>query len=211
MPAGIEMSSARIWTGFFNTTLMSNFAAKQFRGQQYTFGYLQPMVLQPLLTPTGGDPVVVPIDVQFGCHCFTEEFKNALHQDEHRYSHLGELRAFDVIRYECSLQLPAIVNSMLGGKIYWCQESYTYVTKVSLSNTEGVAQDYSLFFSLTKNADSVHPALNMFVKSAYLRGLAAPTGADGWRFRALIGLVSGMYERPKPKPRPTKQKKGKGK
>ncbi|MGF6766252.1 hypothetical protein P3T24_006598 [Paraburkholderia sp. GAS33] len=190
---------------------MSNFAAKQFRGLQYTFGHLQPLVLQPLLTPTGGDPVIVPVDVQFGCHCFTEEFKDALHQDEHRYSHLGELRAFDVIRYECSLQLPAIVNAMLGGMIYWCKESYTYVTRVTLPDTDGVAQDYSLFFSLTKNSDSVHPALNMFVKSAYLRGLAAPPASDGWRFRSLIGLVSGVYEPPKPKERPKKKKKGKEK
>jgi hypothetical protein len=186
---------------------MSNFAAKQFRGRPYTFEHLQPLVLQPTLTPTGCEPVVVSVDVQFGCHCFTEEFKGALHQDEHRYAHNGELRAFDVIRYECSLQLPTIVNAMLGGLIYWCQESYTYVTKVKLSDAGGGEQDYSLFFSLTRNADSVLPAVNMFVKSAYLRDLAAPAGGRRWRFGALIGLVSGVYEPQQPKARPKKKKK----
>lgn len=186
---------------------MSNFAAKQFRGQSYTFEHLQPLTLEPELTPTGGAPVVVRISVQFGCHCFTEEFKDALHQDEHRYSHLGELRAFDLTRYECSLRLPKIVNAMLGGMIYWSQESYTYVTKVTLPNAQGREQDYSLFFSLTKNQDSVRPALNMFVKSAYLRDLAAPAGANRWRFGSLIGLVSGVYEPQKTKPRPKKKTK----
>jgi hypothetical protein len=75
---------------------MSNFAAKQFRGQPYTFEHLEPRRLDTDLPLTGEDePVVVSITVQFGCHCFTEKFDSALHLDEHRYIHLNELRAFD--------------------------------------------------------------------------------------------------------------------
>jgi hypothetical protein len=62
---------------------------------------------------------------------------------------------------------------MLGGKVYWSTESYTYVAQIALPTQQGT-HDYSLFFSLPKNLDSVRPALNMFVKSAYLKGLAAP-------------------------------------
>lgn len=150
--------------------------------------------------------MVVSVTVQFGSHCFTEKFDNALHLDEHRYVHLNELRAFDEERYRCSLQLPRIIDSMLGGKVYWSTESYTYVAQITLATKEGV-RDYSLFFSLTKNVDSVRPALKMFVKSAYLRSLAAPPNADSWRFRALVGLKSGVYEqKKKSRPRPKTKK-----
>jgi hypothetical protein len=185
---------------------MSNFAAKQFRGQTYTFEHLQPRWLDAELFPTEGELVIVPVTVKFGCHCFTETFDYAVHLDEHRYDHLGEVRAFDEKRFQCSLQLPDIVDSMLGGKVYWSTESYTYVAQITLPTQQGTL-DYSLFFSLTKNLDSVRPALNMFVKSAYLKSLAAPPNADSWRFRALIGLKSGVYEKkPKSRPKPKKKK-----
>jgi hypothetical protein len=186
---------------------MSTFAAKQFRGQTYTFEHLQPRRLDAELSPTPGELVVVPVTVQFGCHCFTEAFDKMTHSDEHRYVHLNELRAFDEERFQCSLKLPDIIDSMLGGKVYWSTESYTYVAQITLPTQEG-ALDYSLFFALTRNSDAVRPALNMFVKSAYLKGLAAPPNAESWRFRALIGLKSGVFEKKKkPKPRPKANKK----
>jgi hypothetical protein len=91
--------------------------------------------------------------------------------------------------------------------VYWSTESWTYVAQVSLPTQQGM-QDYSLFFSLTKNKESVGPALNMFVKSAYLRGLDVPPNTNSYRFNALIGLTSGVYQKKK-KERPKPQGKGK--
>lgn len=60
----------------------------------------------------------MPVRVTFGSHCFTEDFDTAKHGDHHRYAHLGEVRAFDLERYACSLQLPRVVDAILGGTIY---------------------------------------------------------------------------------------------
>ncbi|MBU9384047.1 hypothetical protein [Burkholderia gladioli] len=187
---------------------MNHFAAKRFRGQQYTLEHLQPMILQVPLSPAGKPPISVSIVVRFGCHCFTVSFRDDIHGDEHRYTHPGELRAFDETRYWCSRQLPTVIAGMLGGMIYWSRESYTYVAQVVLPMADG-PRDYSLFFSLTKNHASLLPALNMYVKSAYLRNLAASTGAQRWRFRSLVGLVAGVYQEQE-NARPKKKKAPKG-
>lgn len=137
----------------------------------------------------------------FSCHCFTETFDEALHQDHHRYTFRGELRAFDVNRHECSLQLPAVIAAMFRGRIHRGDGSLTYVAYITLSDVPG-AQPYSVFFSLEKDNSKLDNVLSMRIKSAYLKPLVAKANAQSWRFVSLAGEVSGLFVKvPKTRPR----------
>ncbi|CUJ74729.1 hypothetical protein [Achromobacter kerstersii] len=183
---------------------MSNFPHKQFEGTLYTFAHLAPVRLQIPLN--AAKTSFVDMEVEFGCHCFTEEFDPQKHRPDHRYTHKNELRAFNTQRHECSLQLPQLLQEMQHGMIYNADQSYTYAAHISLASSSGL-QDYSIFFSLKKDNSVETPALKMFVKSAYLKPLVARPNAQKWRFVSLAGQISGAFPPKEKKPRPEKQKK----
>jgi hypothetical protein len=186
---------------------MSNFPNKQFEGIVYTFEHLQPAQLTVLLNADGS--ATVPMQVTFGSHCFTEDFDNEKHRPDHRYTYKGELRAFDTARYECSLHLPKVLQSLVKGTIYNAHESYTYAAHIALESMNG-PQSYSVFFSLEKDRRAELPALRMFIKSAYLKPLVAKPNAQNWRFASLAGQISGVFgPRPK-KAKPEKKKAPQG-
>jgi hypothetical protein len=182
---------------------VSDFHQKQFEGTLYDFKHLQPIKLK--LPLNSAATVNIDIDVSFGCHCFTEEFNPSKHLDHHRYTHKNELRAFDPTRYECSLQLPQVIQNMLRGRIYWADKSYTYVAMITLTSMAG-SQNYSVFFSLEKNLQTAIPALRMFIKSAYLRPSVAKPNSQGWRFVSLAGQVAGVFAEKGKSGKPQKQK-----
>lgn len=183
---------------------MSSFSHKAFGGQTYAFEHLHPRNLSVALKPPTGE-VIAKVQVSFGIHCFTEEFDHSKHGDHHRYTHGRELRAFNLERYECSLQLPSIVDAITGGKVYYAGDSYTYVAHIEVP-PGSAAQNYSLFFNLVKDASSTlqAPQANMFIKSAYFRDLAAAQNGANWRFAALVGLNTGVYP-PSVKSKPVKK------
>lgn len=83
------------------------------------------------------------LHVTYSIHCFTEEFDTNQHTQHHRYTHAGETRAFDVIRYNCSAGLPAIVANLARAKVYRAmQDNYTYVAHIPVAVLQ---QPYSLF------------------------------------------------------------------
>jgi hypothetical protein len=178
---------------------VSDFANKTFEGQVYTFPHLAQMTL-PVELVVQQEPIRIPVRVTFGCHCFTEEFDPEKHGGHHRYRHLGEERAFDVERYQCSLQLPQVIHAMLSGTIYRADRSYTYVAQIVLPHITGL-QPYSIFFSLEKARKSPSPAVEMFVKSAYLSPLKHSPNAQSWRFKALVGEKAEVFSPKKPKGR----------
>jgi hypothetical protein len=186
---------------------VSDFPQKHFEGNLYDFGHLAPRTLQiPIADPPGH----IDLYVTFGWHCFTEGFDPLVHQDHHRYRDtvkgVTETRAFDLARHECSLQLPTVVQSMLRGRIYHSQESYTYVAHIELATAAGLQQPYSVFFSLEKDALSATPAVRMYVKSAYLKPLVAKPNAQTWRFVQLAGEISGAFQPKAKKAKPQKKK-----
>lgn len=183
---------------------MSNFPNKQFEGRRYQFGHLEPMQMK--LPLNAGKTTFIDMHVAFGCHCFTEEFDASQHRPDHRYTYNGELRAFNTLRYECSLQLPRLMHAMQNGTIYNADESYTYAAHITVESISG-PQTYSIFFSLQKDCSVQTPALSMFVKSAYLKPLVAKTNAQSWRFVSLAGEISGAFPPKKKKPKPAKKKK----
>lgn len=178
---------------------MSTFPNKPFEGQVYSFPHLEQMTLSVDLT-VKKEPISIPVNITFGCHCFTEEFNPEVHGEHHSYKHLGEERAFDVTRYECSLQLPQVMRAMLGGTIYRADKSYTYVAQISLPPALG-QQAYSVFFSLEKTRRYAKPSVELFVKSGYLSQLKHSPNAQTWRFKALVGETAEVFE-PTIKPRP---------
>lgn len=182
---------------------VSNFPQKQFEGVVYEFNHLNPIETRIALNADGTQSM--GLYATFGCHCFTETFKVGHHQDHHRYTHKGELRAFDVTRYECSLQLPHVMQAMLKGRVYNAVESYTYAAHITLVSLTG-PQSYSVFFSLEKDRKAATPAVRMFVKSAYLKPNVAKPNAQGWRFVSLAGQIAGVFQPKDKKPRPQKKK-----
>ncbi len=183
---------------------MSQFPQKQFEGTTYTFHHLDS---KTHVVTVGNPSVSITLHVTFGCHCFTEEFKSELHREHHRYMYKGEHRAFNALRYECSLQLPYVVFSeLLDGMIYHAEKSLTYVALISLGGPDN-KHDYSIFFDLEKDRSVQYPAVRMFVKSAYLKPLVAKVNAQNWRFKGLLAEISGAFP-PKPKgKKPAKKKK----
>lgn len=186
---------------------MSNFANKQFEGTLYTFTHLQPTRLKVPLNMDG--TIAIDMHVTFGCHCFTEGFDGTVHRADHRYTHGHETRAFDTLRYQCSLQLPRLVLSMLKGKIYRADDSFTYAAQISLASGTAM-QDYSIFFNLEKDKHAKAPALRMFVKSAYLKPLVAMPNAQNWRFVSLAGQIAAVFPPKEKKPKQPKKKAPKG-
>lgn len=182
---------------------MSKFPNKHFEGALYQFGHLDPMQMKLHLNADGTS--TIDLHVTFGCHCFTEKFDATQHRQDHRYTYKGELRAFDTLRYQCSLQLPQVIVLMQKGTIYNADESYTYAAHITLG-ASAEPQTYSVFFSLQKDRSVQRPALRMFVKSAYLKPLVAKAGAQSWRFISLAGQISGAFPPKEKKPKPTKKK-----
>lgn len=186
---------------------MSKFPHKQFQGEVYTFDHLDSLTVEVPLNSSGDN--VIKMTVTFGCHCFTEKFEGSVHSPDYSYRYRNEIRAFNVQRYVCSLQLPNVILKMLGGTIYHAGDSYTYAAQLNLG--EGVsAQSYSVFFSLERDRNAGEPALRMFVKSAYLKPLVTSSNAQNWRFKSLAGQISGAFQPKAKKPRPTKKKAPKG-
>ena len=182
---------------------MSKFPNKQFQGKLYVFDHLAPAQMQVSLNSQRTN--FVDLHVTYGCHCFTEEFRNGFHTEHHRYTYSGELRAFDPSRYACSLQLPLVVEAMLGGRVYHADKSYTYVAQITLPSADGT-QSYSVFFSLEKDRQVERPALKMYIKSAYLKPLVAQANAQSWRFVSLAGDISGAFTPKEKKSKPKKKK-----
>ncbi len=177
---------------------MNKFPHKEFEGVTYQFSHLKPLRLEISLSQ---DKKVISLYITFSCHCFTEKFDSEKHFEHHKYTHKKEIRAFDKIRYECSLQLPSIIQKMLSGKIYRTNESYTYVTEIVLDREE----KYSIFFSLEKST-KLEDSLRIFIKSAYLKPLVSKNNAQNWRFQGLAGIILGIYPRKIKKMKPKKKK-----
>lgn len=181
---------------------MSRFPQKQFQGKLYEFSHLTPTTHTVPLNAAGTFSVL--LQVSYSIHCFTEDFNPLLHQDHHRYSYGSETIAFDVVRYDCSLQLPSIVAGMARAQVYRARnDNYTYVARVEHAQLN---QPYSLFFTLkNETKDGEVPLARMFVQSAYIKPLTVAPNAKNWRFGSLLGQLTGVFEPAPKKDRPKKK------
>lgn len=180
---------------------MSSFPKKSFEGRLYEFGHLASTVYQMPLNAQG--ELTVDLRVTYSIHCFTEEFDTSSHLDHHRYTHNGETRAFCPERYDYSLELPSLVENMARAKVYRAKsDNYTYVARVAVN---GCPQPYSIFFSLKDVSSAQSTMVDMYVQSAYLKGLTVGANAKNWRFGSLLGQVTGIFSPSEKKERPKKK------
>lgn len=185
---------------------MPYFHPKNFNGVTYRLDHLDPITYPITLDQNG--LLQLDVAVRYRSHCFTENFDNVAHQDEHRYTFQGETRAFDLVRYQCSQQLPVVMAGLFRSTIYQSDRNLTYVAQIALNPAPGV-QPYSVFFSLLPvqvHADQA-PKLDLLVRSAYLAPLKN-RGAQKWRFASLAGQIAGIWQKPPKPPKPAGKRKG---
>jgi len=137
---------------------MGVFKSKRLNGVDYHLNHLDPF--QFALT-SGDDSYTV--EVQFGCHCFTEQV-TAEHKPDVYYSHAGERRAFDLVRYEQSKLLPDLITSLGSRSVYYTRQ----VNYFFLRNLPGLTGPYVVFLDpIRAKKEGVDVLLN--VQSAYCK------------------------------------------
>lgn len=177
------------------------FHQKNFQGETYTFSHLNSETI-PVFLNSGSEIVNINVVVTYSCHCFTESFDTSVHGPHHTYKFDQETRAFDLIRYKCSLQLPAIIQETLRARVHRAnRNNYTYVVHTPVPS--GGNQQYSIFFDLKKDTRRMN-FVHMYVQSAYLSPLKG--GPQQWRFKSLIGEISGVFQPKTKKLKPQKKK-----
>jgi len=178
------------------------FPNKNFEGETYSFSHLKPISMKLLL---GEEEVSVRVN--FGCHCFTEDFDPLKHKEHHRYTYRNEVRAFNLIRYNLSLNLPSMIRSELPtGTIRKSEDNYTYLTHLKLEYDGIVYSSYPIFFSIEKDRKTSKGVV-IFIKSAYPKeGMKFAVNAMRWRFKSLVAEFSGLQV-PKKKSKPKKQER----
>lgn len=85
---------------------------KRIAGTVYDLTHLDPFEMEvPLVN---GPPIKV--QVQFGCHTFTQKFNRQWHTPDLRIMHGKDERAFCIDRYGHSLSLPAALLNAVSGR-----------------------------------------------------------------------------------------------
>jgi hypothetical protein len=137
---------------------MAVFKPKRLKGVDYALDHLDPF--QFALT---ADQESFTVEVHFSCHCFTEEV-GGHHTPDFYYTHGGERRAFDLIRYDQSKLLPGLIASLGSRSVYYTRQ----VNYFFLRNLPNTAGPYVVFFDPARaKKEGVDVLLN--VQSAYCK------------------------------------------
>lgn len=159
---------------------MTDYPHTTIQGKTYTFEHLAPLTLS-VPVKSGQTVRIVSVVVHFSCHCFTEAHDPGLHTPDLIYRHRGEVRAFQVDRYELSKKLPAIIESLPTRKVFFTKET-NYLVVESIDQ-DGRRVSYTVFFDL-KRARGIGYDLAMTVESAYVKDVL-PKHLDKISFRIL--------------------------
>lgn len=160
---------------------------KRFEGNLYVFDHLAPS--EHWIALNAANTISTKLYVTYSCHCFTEAFDANKHLDHHRYTYANEIRAFNLVRFKCSLHLPMIISKLARAKVYRAlQNNYTYVAQVPLEDQK---HPYSIFFSLKNVPTASVLTVRMYVQSAYIKPLTIGAYAQNWRFGSLLGQLTG--------------------
>lgn len=127
---------------------MAVFRPITIRGRRYDFEHLEPIELDITAGSGGKSPKTFRVLVNFGCHCFTEEYDVTKHAREDRYMHEDEYRAFCPIRYEHSKNLPEVVKALGKKNAYVTQQSNYMI--VQRRTEAGATIRYAIFFTVEK-------------------------------------------------------------
>ena len=151
-------------------------------GQSYNLTHLHPHRMQIELTARLGYPAqTIEVRVGYSSHTFT---KSCPEEDSphHQYSKPHDLRVFCNERYQHSLQLRAIMESIEGRRCYATNHKNYFIIENSPSLSLSAGTEYWVFFDTRKAGPA---ALRLFIESAYAGEKArAPRG----RSREAIGF-----------------------
>lgn len=128
------------------------------RGVEYDLTHLDPFVIR--VRPQAPNAPIMPVRVQFGCHCFTRDANDRDHADFH-FPDGKAVRCFCVTRHGWSLQLPAMVRAASAGDAYSSEKHKTFLLVKGLDGGP-----YVVCFKL-RSANSKKYAATMTVVSAY--------------------------------------------
>ena len=159
---------------------MPSFKSKTIKGQTYTFDHLESFSFKV----SAGDAERTVL-VHFSCHCFTEDFKPS-HTPDFKYTHEGEVRAFDFVRYELSQQLPGLIQALGGRSVYMSVETNYFVLQQNAHARH--PGPYLVFFNLEK-AKKAGADVIMYIESAYLKPNMADR-ASPVKFQTLVEKTS---------------------
>lgn len=136
--------------------------------QSYDFSHLESKTVTFIVPASGKHPqLTVPVLFQYGDHCFTSEFKDG---DDETLFYKEEIkngkpvrRMFNVLRWELSLGLPALMEGMLATnrRIYFTHNSNFHILEIRTHND--LIVDYLIFLD-PQRQDS---RLRLYVQSAY--------------------------------------------
>lgn len=177
---------------------MAHFKAKTVRGILYDLAHLDPLQFD-----VSHNDKTFTVRVVFSCHCFTEELNTATHTPDFHYVHETERRAFSVVRYELSKQLPSLITSMGSVTVYHSNIGNYFL----LRQNAAVAHlgTYVVFFNVIRATKDNTFDVVMNVQSAYLK----PNMAD-WaspiKFTTLLDFTSRGQKPPQGTPMKIKRK-----
>jgi hypothetical protein len=138
-----------------------HFQNKTYNGQTYNLDHLDPFILSVVF-----EDITYNALIEFSCHCFTETFDPAQHDQHAAYTYGNETRAFDLARYDLSLSLPDRFRALGNNNVYHTKkESFFFLRKV---NVAGAQLPYLVFFRSFKSKSAAYDVI-VEVSSAYTK------------------------------------------
>lgn len=163
-------------------------------GIEYGLTHLNPFQYQIALMDR-----TAHIHVSFRCHAFTREWLTS-DADEWKYRGAAELRAFCPERYQYSLKLPEMLQTLDKRKVEFSQDKNGISHYVTLETEVGTR--YAAFFDVRQFRDKgrvVQNALSLDCKSAFVLHPEKPHPGKG---RVKIQTVFGKMLRDGSRPHP---------
>ncbi len=105
------------------------------------------------------------VDIIYSMHCFTRGRRDG--DANLLYSDRRETRVFDFRRYQLSLQLPQIVENLMGRRCYHAGRQNFFT--VEMLDDELKRIEYEIYFTASRASSG---RLKLFVQSAYVRDKA---------------------------------------
>jgi hypothetical protein len=138
----------------------------QNNGITYDLSHLNPVSFK-VEQPTKGDKPsqIYKITVDFGLHCFTNDFEGAVFNSAESYSDARETRIFNYDRYNLSKLLPEIIAGLANRKCYHTGKGNFFTVEIAAEGAN--TREYEVYFTVSRS--STKGVLNLSVQSAYVR------------------------------------------
>jgi hypothetical protein len=165
-------------------------------GQVYDLSHLHPQQLNFTQAAKGDQPArEYEVQLVYGLHCFTRSRQVEIGSDDSlAYSDSRETRQFDFGRYECSKQLPAIVQALPTSPCYHTGHGNFFTVKL-FNASIGEEETYEVYFKVSRS--STRPArLILFVQSAYVRDRAHTNPPSRKKINFFVILHNTLHRKP---------------